>query len=409
MAIRTIDAPGVEIKEIDKSQYSPVMTGTKVLVTGFANSGEDYIPMVFTSKNAWLSYYGEPKNEAERYFYAASMEVIDQNGVVNCCKLPYDNESRNKFAAVKYKLNFASEKTISTVFEQIQDPESDIGQVAEKLHDGECQKYNRDLIQFFLNTYAVTDSVDKVTLQDAENFAVLNDNVNTVERSDGREDVSGKSFIEVYAGEGETLEKIIEDFDKTISKSELLEYCGQIITNLDGIMPKLTAFYSIDTVQETALTDCYEQTVSVYLGYDTEAHFAILTAKSDEVNVGSGQLSDFLIDKLDGLVASDPGTEDDNTDDVFALFAAKGKSVNTVRYENINGLSVRYQEGYDAIQLRMGVDGCNETCSTDEDKRAVYAKILDVIRNGKYDLVQCEPDEIDETANDFFSELSEAR
>ena len=58
MAVRTIDAPGIEMHEIDKSQYSPAMTGTKVLVTGFANSGEDYIPMIFTSKSAWLKYYG---------------------------------------------------------------------------------------------------------------------------------------------------------------------------------------------------------------------------------------------------------------------------------------------------------------------------------------------------------------
>ena len=79
MAIRTIDAPGIEMHEIDKSQYTPAMTGTKVLVTGFANSGEDYIPMILTSKSAWLNYYGEPDNEAERYFYAASMEVLNQN------------------------------------------------------------------------------------------------------------------------------------------------------------------------------------------------------------------------------------------------------------------------------------------------------------------------------------------
>ena len=111
MAIRTIDAPGVEIRETDKSQYSPAMTGTKVLVTGFANSGEDYIPMIFTSKSAWLNYYGEPGNEAERYFYTASMEVMNQNGVVNCCKLPYENEARDKFVAMKYTVA-TTEETI---------------------------------------------------------------------------------------------------------------------------------------------------------------------------------------------------------------------------------------------------------------------------------------------------------
>jgi hypothetical protein len=40
--MRVITAPGVEIKEIDKSQYSPAMTGTNCYVMGFANKGEPY-------------------------------------------------------------------------------------------------------------------------------------------------------------------------------------------------------------------------------------------------------------------------------------------------------------------------------------------------------------------------------
>lgn len=53
--MRIITAPGVEIKEIDKSQYSPSMTGTACYVMGFANQGEAYIPMEFTS--ARLGYH----------------------------------------------------------------------------------------------------------------------------------------------------------------------------------------------------------------------------------------------------------------------------------------------------------------------------------------------------------------
>ena len=148
MAIRTIDAPGIEIHEIDKSQYSPAMTGTKVLVTGFANSGEDYIPMIFTSKSAWLNYYGEPDNEAERYFYAASMEVLNQNGVVNCCKLPYENEARDKFVGFKYKLNSTRDVLLSTVFEQISEGGEleEIGNIISR-----SQTYQKDLIKYFFS------------------------------------------------------------------------------------------------------------------------------------------------------------------------------------------------------------------------------------------------------------------
>lgn len=103
--MRTILAPGVQISEIDKSQHAPAMAGTRVLTMGFANKGEDYQPMEFTSRSAWLNYYGEPGNEAERYFYTACMEVINQNGILYCTKLPYDNEAKDKVAFKKYKIN----------------------------------------------------------------------------------------------------------------------------------------------------------------------------------------------------------------------------------------------------------------------------------------------------------------
>ena len=102
--MRTITAPGVEIKEIDKSGYSPAMVGTTCYVMGFANKGEDYRPLEFTSRAAWTNYYGEPDNEAERYFYNACIEVLNQNGRLYCARLPYDNPSFEKLVAFNYKV-----------------------------------------------------------------------------------------------------------------------------------------------------------------------------------------------------------------------------------------------------------------------------------------------------------------
>ena len=164
MAIRTIDAPGIEIHEIDKSQYSTAMTGTKVLVTGFANSGEDYIPMIFTSKSAWLNYYGEPDNEAERYFYAASMEVLNQNGVVNCCKLPYENEARDKFVGFKYKLITTKDKKINTVYEQVYGDDGELNGLAEIIV--KSPSYQKDELKYVLDNYNITDATDKETMTD---------------------------------------------------------------------------------------------------------------------------------------------------------------------------------------------------------------------------------------------------
>ena len=100
--MRTITAPGVEIKEIDKSGYSPAMVGTACYVMGFANKGEAYRPLEFTSRAAWTNYYGEPDNEAERYFYNACVEVLNQNGRLYCARLPYDNASFEKLVGYTY-------------------------------------------------------------------------------------------------------------------------------------------------------------------------------------------------------------------------------------------------------------------------------------------------------------------
>ena len=77
MSLRVLNAPGVQINEIDRSGYSPAMVGTTCYVMGFADKGEAYIPMEFTSRSAWVNYYGEPDNEAERYFYNACVEVLN--------------------------------------------------------------------------------------------------------------------------------------------------------------------------------------------------------------------------------------------------------------------------------------------------------------------------------------------
>ena len=107
MSIRTIQAPGVEIKEIDKSAYSPSMTGTRCFVMGYSNKGEPYQPMEFTSRSSFENYYGTPDNEAERYFHTAAMEVINQNGVLYTARIPYDNESKDVMTGIEYELNIS--------------------------------------------------------------------------------------------------------------------------------------------------------------------------------------------------------------------------------------------------------------------------------------------------------------
>jgi len=58
--------------------------------------------MEFTTRSAWTSYYGEPDNEAEKYFYNACTEVLNQNGRLFCARLPYDNAVLNKIVGYDY-------------------------------------------------------------------------------------------------------------------------------------------------------------------------------------------------------------------------------------------------------------------------------------------------------------------
>ena len=102
--LRTINAPGVEIREIDRSDYTQSLVGTHVLVPGFAAKGEDYIIGQPTTRSSFLAMYGEPTNEAERYFYNACMEVINQNGVLYTGKLPYDNDAKDYYVGRGYKI-----------------------------------------------------------------------------------------------------------------------------------------------------------------------------------------------------------------------------------------------------------------------------------------------------------------
>lgn len=102
--MRTINAPGVEWREIDKSGYSPAMVGTGCFIPLFSDKGEPYRPMEFTSRSAFEKYYGTPDNEAERYGYAAACEVLNQNGRLWCARLPYDNAAFEKVVGIKYSL-----------------------------------------------------------------------------------------------------------------------------------------------------------------------------------------------------------------------------------------------------------------------------------------------------------------
>lgn len=105
---RTINAPGVELHEIDRSGYTlqdnSLPNAPAVLITGFAKKGINCVPQWVNSMSTFIELFGEPDTEEEKYFYYACKDIIDRGGICIACKLPYRNDEYQKYRQFGYKL-----------------------------------------------------------------------------------------------------------------------------------------------------------------------------------------------------------------------------------------------------------------------------------------------------------------
>jgi hypothetical protein len=82
---RTIQHPGIEIREIDLSEYQNMpITTNNAYVMGFTDKGPIYDYSWITTRNEFIRMYGEPTTEAEKYLYYA-VESILNNGRNSDC------------------------------------------------------------------------------------------------------------------------------------------------------------------------------------------------------------------------------------------------------------------------------------------------------------------------------------
>jgi hypothetical protein len=86
---RTIQSPGVEIKEIDLSLRPALPVGTNVLVTGFSQKGPTDEIIGLASLSEFEQIYGPPSNAMERYFYHTVKAVLDSPANLIVSRLPY--------------------------------------------------------------------------------------------------------------------------------------------------------------------------------------------------------------------------------------------------------------------------------------------------------------------------------
>ncbi len=93
--VRTINSPGVEIREIDLSTRAVTPAGTNVLVAGYAPQGPTYEIVELSSLTDFETVYGTPTNAAERYFYY-SVRTLFTNGnnpTIKAARIPYGASS----------------------------------------------------------------------------------------------------------------------------------------------------------------------------------------------------------------------------------------------------------------------------------------------------------------------------
>jgi len=113
MATRTINSPGVEIREKDLSLTAPPNVGTNIFVTGFAGSGPLDEVIKITTREELDLVYGPPSNSAERYFYYTVNELLNSPCNIYTTRLAYGSGGGvgfgSKYSALVYPVNFVTD------------------------------------------------------------------------------------------------------------------------------------------------------------------------------------------------------------------------------------------------------------------------------------------------------------
>lgn len=114
MSSRTIEYPGIELNEIDRSGYEKedysLPNASICFVAGFADQGQEYEINWINTIETFKEKFGIPTNEYESYLYNAAYEILNRNGVCLAVRLPYKNESTDQYNFVEYKVNGDNQK-----------------------------------------------------------------------------------------------------------------------------------------------------------------------------------------------------------------------------------------------------------------------------------------------------------
>jgi len=118
MAKRTIQSPGVEIREQDFSLRTPTPAGTTVYVTGYTDQGPTDEVLSVSSLSEFEQIYGNPKTPAERYFYHTVKATFNSSANLLVNRLPYGDGTGEGFGSsisvLAYPVTAVGSSTLDT-------------------------------------------------------------------------------------------------------------------------------------------------------------------------------------------------------------------------------------------------------------------------------------------------------
>ena len=117
MAKRTINSPGVEIRERDLSLRVPAGAGTNVYVTGYADQGPLDEVVDISSLTEFENIYGTPKTPAERYFYHTVKATLNSTARLRVNRLPYGAGTGQGFGSLYSVLAYPVSAANATKFD----------------------------------------------------------------------------------------------------------------------------------------------------------------------------------------------------------------------------------------------------------------------------------------------------
>ena len=101
--MRSIQSPGVEIREFDFSLRPASLEGTSVFLAGFAPQGPIDEVLQPTSLQEWEQVFGTPTNSAEQYFYQTAKTLFTSSPAkLLATRLPYGYGKGEGFSNWKY-------------------------------------------------------------------------------------------------------------------------------------------------------------------------------------------------------------------------------------------------------------------------------------------------------------------